>query len=333
MCTAISHFDKNHYFGRNLDLDYSYQESITICPRNYPFKFKYVDKIFSNHYAMIGMAYVQDDYPLYYEASNESGLSVAGLNFPHSAQYQEYKEDKTNICPYELIPYLLSQFSTVDQVCEELKKMNIVNSSFSPDLPLAPLHWLISDKKRSITVESNDNQLNIYDNPVAVLTNEPKFDYHLFNLNNYLSLGNATPKNTFSEKIDLKSYCLGMGGLGLPGDLSSMSRFVRVAFTKLNSVSETSRAGETATSEEERVGQFFHILDSVAQTKGASLASDSSYEFTIYSSCCNTDKGIYYYTTYENRQISSVSMHKENLETDVLISYPMIKEEHIYQQN
>ena len=86
MCTAAVYQTKDHYFGRNLDLEYSYQESITIAPRNYPFSFRKLPEM-KTHYAIIGMAYVLEGYPLYYDATNEKGLSMAGLNFPGSAAY------------------------------------------------------------------------------------------------------------------------------------------------------------------------------------------------------------------------------------------------------
>ena len=96
MCTAISFPTKDHYFGRNLDLEYSYDESVTITPRNFPFYFRH-QKPLPTHYAMIGMAYIYEEYPLYYEATNEKGLSMAGLNFPENAEYQMYKEEMDNV--------------------------------------------------------------------------------------------------------------------------------------------------------------------------------------------------------------------------------------------
>ena len=113
--------------------------------------------------------------------------------------------------------------------------------------------------------------------------------------------------------------------MGRPGDLSSASRFVRAAFTKLHA-----HAGE---SESESISQFFHILGSVAQQRGCVRLEDGSYEFTIYSSCCNTCKGIYYYTTYENSQITAVDMHREDLDGSTLISYPLILDQQILAQN
>ncbi|MBQ7759706.1 MAG: choloylglycine hydrolase [Acidaminococcaceae bacterium] len=327
MCTAITYKTQDHYFGRNLDLEYSLNETITITPRNYKFNFRKIGTV-ANHFAIIGMAYIADDYPLYYDATNEKGLSIAGLNFPDNAHYNPYCEGKDNIPPFELIPWLLGQCATVDEVEAQLKKINILNENFSDQLTLTPVHWLIADEKRSITVEALQDGLKIYDNPVGVLTNNPTFDYHMFNLNNYMQLTKDNPQNTFAGKngtLKLDLYSRGMGGLGLPGDTSSLSRFVKATFVKLNSVAGTSEA--------ESISQFFHILKSVEMPKGSVHLGKDLYEITVYSSCCNTTRGIYYYTTYENSQISAVDMHKENLDGSALIKYPLDKTVRINFQN
>lgn len=316
MCTAISYKTKDHYFGRNLDLEYSYNETVTITPRNFIFEFRKVGKM-KSHFAMIGMAYIAEGYPLYYDATNENGLSIAALNFPQNAHYKLFCEGKDNITPFELIPWVLGQCATVGEAEKLLEQINILNENFSDELPLSPLHWIISDKGRSITLESVKAGIKVYDNPAGVLTNNPTFDYQLFNLNNYMSLTNDAPQNTFAldNNLQLKTYSRGMGAMGLPGDCSSMSRFVRATFVKMNSVS-----GDT---ENESVSQFFHILQSVAMPRGCVKAGENDYAVTIYSSCCNTDSGIYYYTTYNNNQINAVDMHKENLNGNTLIAYPL----------
>ena len=323
MCTAISYKTNCHYFGRNLDLEYSYNETVTVTPRNFPFHFKRVSDM-NTHYGIIGMAYINNGYPLYYDAANEKGLAMAGLNFPENARYNFELAHKDNITPFELIPWILGQCQSTDEAKRLLMRTNIVNLHFSDELQNTPLHWLICDKASCIVVEPVHDGLKIYDNPVGVLTNNPPFDMMLMNLNNYISLSNKEAKNSFSDKLKLSPYSRGMGALGLPGDLSSQSRFVRAAFTKLNS--------DSGNSEEESICQFFHILNSVYQQRGCNLVGDK-YEITVYSSCINTDTGIYYYTTYENSQISAVDMQKENLNTDKLISYPLIKSQNINFQN
>lgn len=324
MCTVITYKTKDHYFGRTLDLEYSYEESVTITPRNYPLKFRKI-KPMESHFAMIGMAYVVKDYPLYYEAVNEKGVAMAGLNFPGNADYKAEAEGMDNVAPFEFIPYVLGQCENLQQVRSLLAKINLVNINFSESLPLSPLHWMISDREGSVVVESVKEGLKIYDNPVEVMTNNPPFEMQLFNLNNYMNLSPFQPENRFAKELNLKTYSNGMGALGLPGDLSSQSRFVRAAYTRLNSFS-----GE---SESESISQFFHILGSVSQQRGCVHVHDEKYEITVYASCCNTDKGIYYYKTYENSQITAVDMHRESLNESGLISYPLIQGQQIRWQN
>ena len=324
MCTAATYQTKDHYFGRTLDFEFSYEETVTITPRSYPLHFRKVKKP-DKHYAMIGMAYVVDDYPLYYDATNEKGLSMAGLYFAGNADYKQEAADRDNVSPFEFIPWILGQCSNIVEAKKLLDRMNLVEEHFSSELPLSPLHWIISDRDASITVESVKEGLKVYDNPVGVLTNNPSFDYQMFNLNNYMSLSIDTPENLFSKDLDLAIYSRGMGAMGLPGDLSSASRFVKVAFTKMNSLS--------GDSESESISQFFHILGSVDQQRGCVRMGEGKYEITIYTSCCNTDKGIYYYTTYENHQITAVDIHRENLEDSRLVSYPLVKGQQILWQN
>lgn len=324
MCTAISFTTKDHYFGRNLDLEYSYIETVTITPRNYPLLFRKKESL-NTHYAMIGIAYVHNGYPLYYDATNEMGLSMAGLNFPENADYKPEMPEKDNITPFEFIPWILGQCSTVKDTKVLLDKINLLEEHYNNKLPLSPLHWMISDRESSITVESVKDGLKIYENPVGVLTNNPTFDMQLFHLNNYMNLSPQKPENRFSDKVKLTRYSNGMGALGMPGDWSSQSRFVKTAFTKLNSV--------CGTSEEESVSQFFHILGSVEHQRGCVDMGNNLYEITLYSSCCNTDKGIYYYRTYENSQITAVDMFRENLDGEKVITYPLIKEQQIKWQN
>lgn len=324
MCTAATYETKDFYFGRTLDYEFSYGDEITVTPRNFGFAFCR-EGLMHNHYAIIGMAHVEDNYPLYYDAVNEKGLGMAGLNFVGNACYQEENKDKQNVSPFEFIPWILGQCATVEDAKKKLESINLVNIPFSEKLPLAQLHWIIAGHGKSITVESTESGLHVYDNLAGVLTNNPPFNEQMFNLNNYMYLSTGEPENHFCSKLPLQVYSRGMGAMGLPGDLSSQSRFVRAAFVRANSVS--------GTSEEESVSQFFHILGSVDQPRGCCLLKDGKYEVTLYTSCCNTNKGIYYYTTYENHQISAVNMYHEQLNATDLIRYPLVRKEQFNIQN
>lgn len=324
MCTAATYKTKDFYFGRTLDYEFSYGEEIVISPRNFPVSFRHMGER-KHHYALIGMAHLAGGTPLFYDAINEKGLGMAGLNFVGNADYKEFTPGKDNVAPFEFIPWILGQCASVKEARLLLDKINLVNTPFSDQLPLAQLHWLIADKEEAITVESVKEGLKVYDNPAGVMTNNPSFDQQMHNLSNYMHLSPKSPENHFSSKLPLSCYSRGMGALGLPGDLSSQSRFVRVAFVKMNSVS--------GDSESESVSQFFHILGSVDQQKGCCDVGDEKYEYTIYTSCCNAQKGIYYYTTYDNHQINAVDMHRENLDGETLIRYPLILGEQINLQN
>ena len=175
MCTAATYSSKDFYMGRTLDYEFSYGDEVTVTPRNYPFRFRHMGEN-KSHYAMIGMAHVADDYPLYYDAMNECGLGIAGLNFVGNAFYGEVEDGVDCIAQFEFIPYLLSVCASVKEVKEVLGHSKVVNTRFSEQFPCAGLHWIIADKEEAVTVESMKDGLHIHDNPVGILTNNPPFE-------------------------------------------------------------------------------------------------------------------------------------------------------------
>lgn len=266
------------------------------------------------------MAHVFEEYPLYYDAMNEKGLGMAGLNFVGNAKFYEAKEGKNNVAAFEFISWILSQCASVKEARVVLENTNVCATPFNEHFPVAELHYMISDENESIVVECMEDGMHVYDNPTHVLTNNPPLPMQLFRLNDYMYLSNKQPENNFG--LDLTAYSRGFGAMGLPGDLSSGSRFVRVAYTRAN-----------ATSDKNDLSQYFHIIGSVEQQKGLCEVEPGKYEYTIYTSCCDLRNGIYYYTTYNNRQISGVNMFNEDLDGETLISYPTIEEEMVHMQN
>lgn len=320
MCTAVSFAPKDHYFGRNLDLEYHYDEKITIAPRNFLFAFR-CGKSLKSHFALMGVATIVDGNPLYYDAVNEHGLAMAGLNFPHLAAYYPAKYGFYNIAPFEFIPWILSQCKTIEEAKKLLHSTNIWEHSYSKDLPLTPMHWMITGKHEAIVVEPTAEGIRIYNNTVGILTNSPGFNYHLHNLTNFMNLSTHQAENRFAANLNLLPYSNGMGAIGLPGDLSSTSRFIRAAFVKCNSVCNCD--------EHSAVSQFFHILGAVEQQNGCCV-TQSGLEKTIYSNCYNTDMGICYFRSYENSDIYAVDMHRENLDSEQIIPFPMYKKQHFH---
>lgn len=333
MCTAATYQTKNHYFGRNLDYEFSYGESVVIIPRNFPMYFREVAPL-TSHFAIIGITHLAevptdkrvagqpDIMPLMYDGVNEKGLAAAGLNFVGNAVFNEHVDGKDNVAQFEFISWILGQCSNVAEAKTLISKMNFRNLNFSEQLPVAELHWIISDATGAhIVVESVAEGIKVYDNPVGIMTNNPPFDKQLLQLSNYQHLSAKAPVNNLDPSYNFPIYSRGMGAIGLPGDLSSESRFAKAAFTKLNSVSSDDEISS--------MSQFFHILHSVDQQNGCCDLGDNKYEHTIYSSCYNLEDGMMYYTAYNNHQITAISLHKANLDDTELVNLPVIETEQI----
>ncbi len=324
MCTAINFKTEDSYFGRTLDLERSYGEEICILPRNFPLKFRKLGTL-HHHYAIIGMAAVFSEEALFFDGANEHGLAMAGLNFPGNAHYGKTLLGKDNVCQFEFIPFVLGKCKNLEEARVLLEGINIIDEPFDAGLPPSPLHWIISHGSASLVVESMKDGIHIHENPVGVMTNNPPFEYQMFNLNNYRNLNVKNGENKFSEKLGLTEYCEGLGALGLPGDVSSMSRFVRAVFNKENSVCESS--------EESSLSQFFHILQSVEMCRGACVLQSGGYDISVYTSCINTSRGIYYYKTYDNSTVNAVCMEYAELESSRLLRYPLLKKAQFFHQN
>ncbi len=295
MCTAIN---DGNLFGRTLDADRSYGEQVAVTPKNIGLGFLYEEPM-TCHFAMIGIACRVGDKPLYFDATNEWGLSAAGLNFPKNAVYHKPIDNKYNVASFELIPWLLGGCRNVKEAVKKLRSTNITNDNFSESIPSTPLHWIVADKNSAVTVESPADGLQIYENPVGVLTNNPPFPYHIYHLTEYMHLTSHQPDNTLCPKAELDKYCGGLGGIGLPGDFTSTSRFVKAVFLKNHTTREAEKTAE--------INRFFHIMGGVSVPKGC-VKTDSGREWqTVYTACADRASFSYHFTTYANRQIRSIS--------------------------
>lgn len=321
MCTSIAMKTNDFYFGRTMDLDYEFHTSVVIMPRNYPIAFRRF-RVLRRHNAVIGMATIVDGYPLYAEAANEKGLCMAALNFPDNAAYPDEDDPRrTNVSPFELIHWVLGQCGSVEDARRLLDSTHLVNIPFSGSLPLTPLHWHIADQTCSVALENTRDGLQLYDNPVGVLTNNPAFSFQLTNLSQYMNLISGYPKNCFSDLKGIAPFGQGLGSFGLPGDYSPASRFVKSAWLLLNSVCDKDDPSS--------LSQFFHLLDSVSVVKGSVLSRQEECDMTTYACCINATRGVYYYKTYGNSQFTAVNLRHENLESSALRIFPLIVSQQI----
>lgn len=317
MCTGLALETKDglHLFGRNMDIEYSFNQSIIFIPRNFKCVNKSNNKELTTKYAVLGMGTIFDDYPTFADGMNEKGLGCAGLNFPVYVSYsKEDIEGKTNIPVYNFLLWVLANFSSVEEVKEALKNANIVDIPISENIPNTTLHWMISDiTGKSIVVEQTKEKLNVFDNNIGVLTNSPTFDWHVANLNQYVGLRyNQVPEFKLGDQ-SLTALGQGTGLVGLPGDFTPASRFIRVAFLRDAMIKNDKDSIDLI--------EFFHILNNVAMVRGSTRTVEEKSDLTQYTSCMCLEKGIYYYNTYENNQINAIDMNKENLDGNEIKTY------------
>ena len=325
MCTSIAMPWGGGYFGRNMDIEYDFGQVVAVMPRRYPLRFLRQPAA-ERHYAMIGMARVADHYPLYAEAANEKGLYMAGLNFPGSAWYPpEPPEGRDAAAPWELIPWVLSSCATLAEAKARLARWSPLDIPFAEGMPLAPLHWHIADAAGAAVLEATRCGVRLYDDPVGVLTNNPPFPFHQENLRQYIGLGPRQPDNRIAPGLPLQPFGQGMGGIGLPGDASPASRYLRAAFHKLHSPDP---GGEGA-----RMAQVFRLLETVAMAKGGVVTPEGAYDVTAYACCISAKAGVYYYQTYENSRVSAVRLRGTELEGEALALYPLAEAPDVLYQN
>lgn len=316
MCTAIH---RGALCGRTLDYEFSYTEEVVITPRKMLLPMRHLPPL-SKHYALIGIAFLQKGFPLYYDAMNEKGLWGAGLAFAGNARYFPHRTGGLNLASFELLPYLLGRCSSLAELSAQIKELNITDTPFSDTLPPSPLHWIFADERGALVIESTEEGLRVYDNPIGILTNNPPFPYHMARLSEFSHLSKGAARAPLFPHAH--PYSRGLGGIGLPGDLSSSSRFIRAAFTNTLATFGKTKA--------DQVRQAFRVLGSVAQVRGCVAVETGELEHTIYTACADLKTGVYYYTTHQQSRIIGTSLFAESLEGREPIVHPLLREEQIF---
>ena len=301
MCTAINETRGRHLFGRTLDLEYSYNEKVVITPRKYEREFIHEDAR-RTRFAIIGCAAMFEGMALYYDGANETGLCAAALNFPNFCEYHAKKSDKHNVASFELIPFILGECKNVSEAVYLLEKTNITPDAFSDKLSATPLHWMFADESRAVTLESTTDGIKIHENPFGVMTNAPDFRYHVTHLSDHMDLSPRPAQNNLCPSCEIKNYSRGSGAIGLPGDYSSASRFVKAVYVKEHTEGSNTKDGS--------IERFFHMMDSVSVPSGCVITDEGKNVRTVYTSCIDTAAKVYYFTTYDDRRIRAVSLRE-----------------------
>jgi choloylglycine hydrolase len=244
--------------------------------------------------------------PIVVDGINEKGLYFGAFYFNHLAQYQELTVENRSeaISSEELGTYILSQFASVSELKKTISKLVIVGTHIKEIDNYAPFHYAVTDRSgESIVIEITKDGLKIFDNTVNVVTNNPTYDWHLTNLNNYVGL---TPENRTEKMVgrqNISPVGEGTGLFGLPGDHSSPSRFVR-ATAFANSALPSASVDET-------VFSAFHILNHFDIPKGSireEVNENLLTDYTVWTSVADTSNSIYYYKTYLTQQVEKVDL-------------------------
>lgn len=293
MCTALLYKAKNTLFGRTLDVEKDYGEEIIVIPD----RFLSLSDIFTK-YRILCVGKNANGYPLIFDGMNEAGLSMAGLNFPGNAEYFDIIKGKDNIPSYDLILSVLGQFDNLYDAKKYFENLNITNEHFSNSLKTSPLHWIVADKSGSFVVEQTKDGLFVYDNPQNVLTNNPPYPKQIENLEKFLNLS----PNHKTINQDVSFFSNGTGFLGLPGDMTSTSRFVRTVFN--------SKYAKRYDEEDKNIRMFFDVLGSVRQIKGTVILKNGEMEFTKYTSCYDLKNIRGYFITNKSNQTFTIDFKK-----------------------
>ncbi|MBO5646658.1 MAG: linear amide C-N hydrolase [Clostridia bacterium] len=323
MCTVLTYRADDLYYGRTLDYERSFEEAVAVIPRRLPLHFRHMPDS-EAHYAFMGMASTMGKEPLFYDGVNEKGVCAAALRFAASAVYHESKKKGHALASFEVIPYVLGSCATLAEVRAALANISVTGEGYSDELPPSPLHWFFADESGALVLESTADGVHIHDDPVGVLTNEPPFPEQMRRLSDYRHLSADPGENRLLPAVSLPLYTRGTGAIGLPGDLSSPSRFVRAAFTAGNAEAASGTAA---------VSRCFQILDTVRVVRGCCQTEDGSASATVYAAVCNMSRGIYYCETEENRTPCAVMLRGENLDGNRPILYSLHRKEQILWQN
>ncbi|HFT5944974.1 TPA: choloylglycine hydrolase family protein [Listeria monocytogenes] len=309
MCTSfvLETLDGKHLLSRTMDFAFILEANPTISPRNYGWKSSTDGANYINRYAFVGAGRELDKY-IFADGLNEEGLSCASLYLPGEAVCAPAPvEGKINLAPQEFLLWLLGTCATIKDVEAKLSVINLVDQPVPLLGITTPLHWIFTDKSgRCVVIEPTETSLRIKENPVGVMTNTPRIEWHIENLRNYTGLQATQLAPVKFGEYMAKPFSQGTGTSKLPGGYTPPERFVRAAYLKENIIK--------AKNEEEAITNVWYVLNSVRIPNGAVIKESGDPDFTQYVASMCSESKTYYFTSYENNQINSVTLSKEVIE-------------------
>lgn len=327
MCTSLTYENSqgDHFLARTMDFAFELGGQPVFMPRNQ--KIQGDAGAFTTKYGFIGAGRNLSHY-MFVDGVNEFGLGVAALYFPQYAQYQKTAPaDKLGLAPHDVTAWALGNAKSVADLRELVRHIQIL------DVPVAllglttPLHFIFSDPTGDTAVlEATSEDLRLIDDPVGVMTNAPQLSWHLQNLSTYGTMQAAERPLHDYMGFSLKTQGPGTGALGLPGDYTSPSRFVRTVYNKHYSLPTS---GTPAT-----LNLLQHLLDSVTIPKGVKLKADGKSDYTQYRGYANLDDRTYFMEPYDNQELQGIHLTDEMLnDWDTPVEYPLDHQAHVKYMN
>ena len=328
-CTTfrIQAQDGSWITGRSMEFGINLDSKLMVVPVGYELAIRSPDfkvlKTFKAKVGFVGLSTLGFDIST--DGINEAGLSANALFIPGFVKYPAF-DPKANqpVDNLNLVNWILSSFKTVAEVREALPSVNVFTAAV-PQLGDQPLHWSIRDAQgASIVVEYVDGKLNIHDNPLGVLTNSPNFDWHMTNLRNYSNLTSVNVDGFKLGSVQIDPIGQGSGLMGLPGDYTPPSRFVRVT-----ALAYTALQPKTT---DESINLAFHILNAVDIPKGAVAArtpaqngqpASVEYDYTQWVTVYDLNQRVAFYRTYGDLNIKKLDLKKTNFTGDKITYIPL----------
>ena len=309
MCTAITLVSKsNEYFlGRTMDFSYDIAPKFFIIPRNYKWSNTLNGNLVIDSYKFIGIGQEVGDLLVFFDGVNEEGFAAAALYFAGYAKYEELGADKykESIASIDFLHYILGKCRSIKDLSVLLKNTNIVGMKDPVTNTVAPLHWIAMDKSgECVVIEPREGGVELINNPIGVMANSPDFNWHMTNLRNYTGVSpNQREEVSFGDTL-LSPFGQGAGTTNLPGGFTSPERLVRATYLKMHI--------PTPKNSMEAINSCFHIAESVSIPKGAVITKKDTYDYTKYTAFININTCEYFYKTYDNLQIKTEGLFKNN---------------------
>ncbi|MDR3290829.1 MAG: choloylglycine hydrolase family protein [Methanobrevibacter sp.] len=325
MCTSIftKTEDGKHFLARTMDFSFPLEGNPIFLPKNFVWSLSDGRGIV-NKFAILGTGREINGNYLFTDGLNEKGLGVAELYLPGDALYdKENVEGKNNLAPWEFLNWILGNFESIHELEEALKDVRLIEKQISLLKRNVPLHFIIGDTTgRVVVIEPSGGELKFKENPVGVMTNTPTLEWHIQNLRNYIGV---QPKQFSPKKYGeylAKPFSQGTGTSELPGGYTPPHRFVRAAFFK--------EYINKAKNEEEGVTNIWQILSTVRVPKGIVIMNPDGEDYTQYISAMCLESKSFYFTPYENNQITKVQINDKLLDDGKVVIFNVPRKQ-VYQ--